>query len=46
MSIPVNLNEYEVLARERLLPMVYDYFAEGAKWSAVRKAVLTPLQRV
>ena len=30
MSMPVNLNEYETLARERLLPMVYDYFAEGA----------------
>ena len=30
MSDPVNLNEYELLARERLLPMVYDYFAEGA----------------
>ena len=30
MSIPVNLNEYEALARERLTPMVYDYFAGGA----------------
>lgn len=30
MSIPVNLNEYEALARERLSPMVYDYFAGGA----------------
>ena len=30
MSIPVNLNEYEALACERLSPMVYDYFAEGA----------------
>ena len=28
--IPVNLNEYEALARERLTPMVYDYFAGGA----------------
>lgn len=30
MSIPVNLHEYEALARERLPSMVYDYFAEGA----------------
>lgn len=30
MPIPVNLNEYEALARERLSPMVYDYFAGGA----------------
>ncbi len=30
MSIPVNLNEYEALACDRLPPMVYDYFAEGA----------------
>jgi len=30
MSIPVNLNEYEALARERLSPMAYDYFAGGA----------------
>ena len=30
MSIPVNLNEYEAMAWERLLSMVYDYFAEGA----------------
>jgi 4-hydroxymandelate oxidase len=30
MSIPVNLNEYEALARGRLAPMVYDYFAGGA----------------
>jgi 4-hydroxymandelate oxidase len=28
--IPVNLNEYEALARQRLTPMVYDYFAGGA----------------
>lgn len=27
---PINLNEYEALARERLPPMVYDYFAGGA----------------
>lgn len=30
MSIPVNLHEYEALARKLLPPMVYDYFAEGA----------------
>jgi isopentenyl diphosphate isomerase/L-lactate dehydrogenase-like FMN-dependent dehydrogenase len=30
MSNPVNLNEYEALARERLPQMVYDYFAGGA----------------
>jgi isopentenyl diphosphate isomerase/L-lactate dehydrogenase-like FMN-dependent dehydrogenase len=30
MPIPVNLNEYEAIARERLSPMVYDYFAGGA----------------
>lgn len=30
MAVPVNLNEYEILAREQLSPMVYDYFAEGA----------------
>lgn len=30
MSIPANLTEYEALARERLSPMVYDYYAGGA----------------
>jgi len=30
MSIPVNLTEYEALARERLSPMAYDYYAGGA----------------
>ena len=29
MSIPVNLTEYEALARERLSPMAYDYYAGG-----------------
>ena len=30
MRPPVNLLEYETLARERLRPMVYDYYAGGA----------------
>jgi 4-hydroxymandelate oxidase len=30
MTAPVNLNEYEALARDRLPPMVYDFFAGGA----------------
>ena len=27
---PLNLNDYETLARERLPEMVYDYYAGGA----------------
>ena len=30
MSDPINLFDYETLARERLDPMVYDYYASGA----------------
>lgn len=30
MSTPINLREYEVLARERLPQMVYNYYAGGA----------------
>ncbi len=47
MTVPVNLNDLEALARERLPQMVYDYFAGGANdeigiaenrraWEAVR----------
>ncbi len=30
MIEPLNLRDYEQLARERLPPMVYDYYAGGA----------------
>ena len=31
MAAPINLHDYEILARERLPQMVYDYYAGGAE---------------
>ena len=46
MSDPVNLNEYEALARERLPPMVFDYYAGGANDESTLAANTRSWQRL
>jgi 4-hydroxymandelate oxidase len=46
MPIPVNLNEYEALARERLSPMIYDYYAGGANEEVTLTENLRSWQRM